>query len=85
MLLFYFGDMTRTSLFVMLLFYFGDVARTSLSVVEDEKLDEEKAALGLGLRDYQLEGVNWLLWNWYNKRPSILADEMGLGKVSFAC
>lgn len=35
----------------------------------------------LKLRDYQLEGVNWLLWNWYNKRPSILADEMGLGKT----
>lgn len=35
----------------------------------------------LKLRDYQLEGVNWLMWNWYNKRPSILADEMGLGKT----
>ncbi|KAI9895626.1 hypothetical protein PsorP6_018898 [Peronosclerospora sorghi] len=28
-----------------------------------------------------LEGLNWLLWNWYNERPSILADEMGLGKT----
>lgn len=35
----------------------------------------------LYLRDYQLEGVNWLLWNWWHKRPSILADEMGLGKT----
>lgn len=35
----------------------------------------------LHLRDYQLEGVNWLLWNWYNSRASILADEMGLGKT----
>ena len=34
------------------------------------------------LRAYQLEGVNWLLWNWYNRRSCILADEMGLGKVS---
>lgn len=33
------------------------------------------------LREYQLEGVSWLLWNWYNHRPSILADEMGLGKT----
>ena len=32
----------------------------------------------LKLREYQLEGVSWLLWNWYNRRPSILADEMGL-------
>lgn len=35
----------------------------------------------LKLRAYQLEGVNWLLWNWYNRRSCILADEMGLGKV----
>ncbi|XP_036822317.1 chromodomain-helicase-DNA-binding protein 7 isoform X2 [Oncorhynchus mykiss] len=33
------------------------------------------------LRDYQLEGVNWLLFNWYNTRNCILADEMGLGKT----
>ncbi len=35
---------------------------------------------GLRLRDYQLEGVNWLLWNWWHKRACILADEMGLGR-----
>lgn len=33
------------------------------------------------LRDYQLEGLNWLLRCWYSKRSSILADEMGLGKT----
>uniref|UniRef100_A0A8C5SHN0 DNA helicase n=1 Tax=Laticauda laticaudata TaxID=8630 RepID=A0A8C5SHN0_LATLA len=33
------------------------------------------------LREYQLEGVNWLLFNWYNRRNCILADEMGLGKT----
>ena len=31
---------------------------------------------GLQLRSYQLEGVNWLIWNWWNKRSCILADEM---------
>ncbi|KAG7242554.1 hypothetical protein INR49_020267, partial [Caranx melampygus] len=36
---------------------------------------------GNTLRDYQLEGVNWLLFNWYNRRNCILADEMGLGKT----
>ena len=36
---------------------------------------------GSTLRDYQLEGVNWLLHCWYEKRNSILADEMGLGKT----
>lgn len=33
------------------------------------------------LRDYQVEGLNWLLRCWYSKRSSILADEMGLGKT----
>ena len=33
------------------------------------------------LRDYQLDGLNWLLRCWYQKRSSILADEMGLGKT----
>lgn len=46
---------------------------------------EESPSFGtdgsLTLRVYQLEGLNWLLWNWYNERPSILADEMGLGKT----
>jgi hypothetical protein len=29
------------------------------------------------LRDYQIEGLTWLLRCWYTKRSSILADEMG--------
>jgi hypothetical protein len=33
------------------------------------------------LRDYQVEGLNWLLRCWYTKQSSILADEMGLGKT----
>ncbi|VDN43134.1 unnamed protein product [Dibothriocephalus latus] len=33
------------------------------------------------LREYQVEGVNWLTFCWYNKRNCILADEMGLGKT----
>ncbi|RLN74945.1 hypothetical protein BBJ28_00017162, partial [Nothophytophthora sp. Chile5] len=45
---------------------------------ESPKFGEDKS---LSLRAYQLEGLNWLLWNWYNERPSILADEMGLGKT----
>jgi len=42
----------------------------SIKMREDEETD------GLKLRAYQLEGVNWLLWNWWNKRSCILADEM---------
>ncbi|XP_031342134.1 chromodomain-helicase-DNA-binding protein 7 isoform X2 [Photinus pyralis] len=33
------------------------------------------------LREYQLEGLNWLLFSWHNGRNCILADEMGLGKT----
>lgn len=33
------------------------------------------------LRPYQMEGVNWLIYCWFNGRNSILADEMGLGKT----
>ncbi|EAY05467.1 Type III restriction enzyme, res subunit family protein [Trichomonas vaginalis G3] len=33
------------------------------------------------LRDYQIDGINWLRRNWYNHRNCILADEMGLGKT----
>ena len=43
--------------------------------------EESEAKQGFRLRSYQLEGVNWLLFNWWNKRSCILADEMGLGKV----
>lgn len=32
------------------------------------------------LRDYQVEGVNWLASTFYRKIGCILADEMGLGK-----
>ena len=33
------------------------------------------------LRDYQAEGVAWMMANIVNRRGSILADEMGLGKT----
>lgn len=36
---------------------------------------------GNKLRDYQLDGVNWLIKNFHVKQSSILADEMGLGKT----
>lgn len=33
------------------------------------------------LRDYQLEGLNWMVYAWCKGNSSILADEMGLGKT----
>ena len=45
-------------------------------------LSEQPAYLNAGeLREYQLEGLNWLLHNWCRGINGILADEMGLGKT----
>jgi hypothetical protein len=46
------------------------------------RTDAEKPPVCPGggeLRDYQWEGVRWMLFNWSQRRNSILADEMGLG------
>lgn len=54
--------------------------RPIADVVDGKKvpIEEEIEKEGFRLRNYQLEGVNWLLFNWWNKRSCILADEMGL-------
>lgn len=36
---------------------------------------------GLKLRDYQMDGLNWLILTWCKENSVILADEMGLGKI----
>eukprot|EP00468_Gymnochlora_sp_CCMP2014_P002076 CAMPEP_0167742078 /NCGR_PEP_ID=MMETSP0110_2-20121227/1220_1 /TAXON_ID=629695 /ORGANISM="Gymnochlora sp., Strain CCMP2014" /LENGTH=1481 /DNA_ID=CAMNT_0007626217 /DNA_START=21 /DNA_END=4466 /DNA_ORIENTATION=+ len=49
-----------------------------------EELKKQPAwlnSLGLELRDYQLNGVNWLAYSWAHNTNAILADEMGLGKT----
>ena len=33
------------------------------------------------LRDYQLDGINWMVHSWCRENSVILADEMGLGKT----
>ncbi|KAF8634457.1 hypothetical protein AX15_000900 [Amanita polypyramis BW_CC] len=35
----------------------------------------------LQLLPFQIEGFNWLCYNWWIHQPCILADEMGLGKT----
>lgn len=40
--------------------------------------DEDR---GLMLRDYQMDGLNWLVLTWCKENSVILADEMGLGKT----
>ncbi|AFM97645.1 DEAD-like helicase [Encephalitozoon hellem ATCC 50504] len=46
------------------------------------KYDESPVFKGENrLREYQLEGLNWLLNRWYYRQSCIMADEMGLGKT----
>jgi superfamily II DNA or RNA helicase len=48
------------------------------------KLEREKQPgnlVGGELMKYQLEGLNWLYYKWYDQKNAILADEMGLGKT----
>ncbi|KAJ3151392.1 hypothetical protein HDU86_006092 [Geranomyces michiganensis] len=37
--------------------------------------------VGGELKNYQLDGLNWLMYKWSKRMPSILADDMGLGKT----
>ena len=63
--------------------------KSKLSDADREKGVEEYKQLlqqtvyknGGQLRDYQAEGVAWMIANIVNRRGSILADEMGLGKT----
>ena len=49
----------------------------------DDKSDSDNTTkpLSLKLRDYQLEGLNWMMYAWAKGTNAILADEMGLGKT----
>ena len=49
---------------------FAPLAQAALRLPDDRSL-----------RQYQVEGVNWLLACWHARRSNILADEMGLGKT----
>lgn len=49
------------------------------------KLEKQKQPdilqAGMELMKYQIDGLNWLYYQWYSKKNGILADEMGLGKT----
>jgi chromodomain-helicase-DNA-binding protein 4 len=72
--------------------YFGHVPDHKMKerIAQYRRLDFEKecelkaqpSGLKRGkLMDYQLEGVNWMLYNFHQQHNIILADEMGLGKT----
>lgn len=57
-------------------------SQRSRSKASLRKLDEQPNWLKGGkLRDYQLEGLNFMVNSWRNDTNVILADEMGLGKT----
>jgi SNF2 family DNA or RNA helicase len=75
------GDVQERKLYKI----FGDKVKRS-EASRDELVKEYQSTLatrvfknGGQLRDYQAEGVSWLMSNHLNARGSILADEMGLG------
>lgn len=49
--------------------------------VQEEEQPDFVGSDELRLRDYQLQGLNWLNHAWTRYNSSILADEMGLGKT----
>lgn len=46
-----------------------------------EKQKQPESLVGGDLMKYQMDGLNWLYYQWYCQKNGILADEMGLGKT----
>ncbi|KAK6355909.1 hypothetical protein TWF718_000288 [Orbilia javanica] len=46
-----------------------------------EVKNQPKYISGGTLKDYQIDGMNWLYYRWFKGMNAILADEMGLGKT----
>lgn len=53
----------------------------SLNFEKKIEMKNQPSTLTGSLMPYQLQGLNWLLYNYYQKKNVILADEMGLGKT----
>jgi chromodomain-helicase-DNA-binding protein 4 len=54
----------------------------SMNFEKKIELKKQPTALTGGeMMPYQMEGLNWLLYNFHQKKNVILADEMGLGKT----
>lgn len=62
-------------------FYGSRIQRPSFREVQLLQTTPTEWLKGGMLRDYQLQGINWLVFSWCNSTNCILADEMGLGKT----
>jgi len=55
--------------------------KTPYELYKKEKGKQPVFKKGQRLKDYQINGTNWLIKAWYDNKNVILADEMGLGKT----
>jgi SNF2 family DNA or RNA helicase len=53
----------------------------SLNFKNKIAMKNQPSSLTGQLMEYQLDGLNWLLYNFHQQKNVILADEMGLGKT----
>jgi chromodomain-helicase-DNA-binding protein 4 len=53
----------------------------STSFAKLERTSQPDNLVGGELMKYQIDGLNWLYYQWYSQKNGILADEMGLGKT----
>ncbi|XP_078167535.1 putative ATP-dependent DNA helicase CHR719 isoform X1 [Carex rostrata] len=53
----------------------------TVHAIEEKVTEQPKSLQGGKLRDYQVEGLQWMLSLFNNNLNGILADEMGLGKT----
>lgn len=63
-------------------FVYHPSTQSQRSLQSFKKMESQPSWISGGeLRDYQLEGVNWMHHSWCNNTNIIMADEMGLGKT----
>lgn len=82
----YVGDQAKISEFIRFNTPPPPASPSSLRPPDPSRLAEwykesPKFKNGNSLRDYQIDGLNWLIQCFHLKRNPILADEMGLGKT----
>ncbi|KAK9334161.1 P-loop containing nucleoside triphosphate hydrolase protein [Lipomyces starkeyi] len=59
-----------------------DIQKFRKSTFSQHEFKEQPKFIEGGiLMEYQLEGMNWLYFKWFQNKPAILADDMGLGKT----
>jgi len=58
---------------------------TRIHKIQEEIKEQPKLLKGGKLKEYQMDGLQWLVSLYNNKLNGILADEMGLGKTIQVC